>query len=60
MLLFLFKIFDFCFLILAVITQTFNPVAKLVIPLGMPNKEAKSEMETPPLTIDIKLSKCST
>ena len=60
MLLFLFKIFDFYFLILAVITQTFNPVAKLVIPLGMPNKEAKSEMETSPLTIDIKLSKCST
>ena len=34
------------FLIPAVIAQIFNPIAELVIPIGIPTKEAKEEMET--------------
>ena len=33
------------YLIRAVITQIFDAIAELVIPIGIPNKEAKSEME---------------
>ena len=33
------------FLINVVITQIFNPIAELVIPKGIPTKEAKAEME---------------
>ena len=38
-------------------TQIFNPTAELVIPTGMPTKEAKAEMETHPVTPETK-SKC--
>ena len=37
-------------------TQIFNPIAELVFPTGIRNKEAKAEMETHPLTIEIKIS----
>ena len=47
------------FLIPAVITQMFNPIAELVIPRGVPVKEAKSEMETHPVPLEINISKCS-
>ena len=43
----------------SVITQIFNPIAELVITIGKPTKEAKSEMETHPVTIEIKISNCS-
>ena len=46
-------------LIPAVITQLFNPIAELVIPIGIPTKEAKAEMEIHPVTVEIKISKCS-
>ena len=36
-----FFIIDLNILIAAVITQTFNPTAELVIPVGIPTKEAK-------------------
>ena len=52
-------IIDFYFLIPAVITQIFNPTAGLVIPTGIRAKEAKSEMETHPIAVGIKISKCS-
>ena len=42
MLLFFFIIY---FLIPAVITKIFNPTAELVIPVRIPAKEAKAEME---------------
>ena len=45
---FFFLFIDSYFLIPAVITQTFNPVAELVIPIGKPTKEAETEMETYP------------
>ena len=41
MLLFLFLIIDLYFLIPAAVAQIFNPMAELVIPIGIPTKEAK-------------------
>ena len=40
-----FLIIDLYFLFPAVIAQIFNPIAKLVIPTGIPTKEKKAEME---------------
>ena len=37
----------------------FNPIAELVIPLGIPIKEAKSEIEIYPVIAEAKISKCS-
>ena len=57
--LFLFFLFiDLYFLIPAVITQMFNPIAELIIPIGFPTKEAKVEMEIHPVTVEIKISEC--
>ena len=47
------------FLIPAVIIQVFNPIAELVIPIGIPTEEAKAEMETPPLIVEITISERS-
>ena len=41
-----FLFIDSCFLIQAVITQTFNLTAELVIPTGIPMTEAQAEIET--------------
>ena len=46
---FIFLIIDLYFLILAVIAQIFNPIAELVITVGIPCKEAKAETETHPV-----------
>ena len=56
---FFFLIIDLCFLIPAVITEIFNPIAELVIPIRISTIEAKREMETNPLTVGVKISKCS-
>ena len=40
-------------LIPAVITQVFNPVAELVIPLGIPTNDAKAQIETHPVNVEI-------
>ena len=53
MLLLFFLIIDLYYLILAVITQTFSSIAVLVIPINMPTKEAKTEMDKHPVTVDI-------
>ena len=53
---FFFLIIDLDFLIPAVITQTFNPIAELVIPIEIPTKEAKAEMEMHPLAVEINIS----
>ena len=53
-----FLIIDLRFLIPAVITQIFNPGAELVIPIGIPTKEVKAEIETHTVTMEIKISKC--
>ena len=55
---FFFLIIDLYFSIPAVITQMFSPTAGLVIPIGIPTKEAKGEMETHPETVDIDINKC--
>ena len=34
------------------IPQIFNPIAELVIPIGIPIKEAKGEMETHPVIVE--------
>ena len=48
-----FLIIDLYFLIHAVITQIFNPIAELVIPIGISTKEAKAETETHPTIIKL-------
>ena len=56
---FFFLIIDLYFLIPAVIAQTFNPISELIIPLGIPSKEAKADIEKHPLTVEAKIRKCS-
>ena len=52
MFLLLFLMSDLYFLIPAIITQIFNPIAEII-----PTKEAKPEMETHPVTVETKKSK---
>ena len=40
---FFFLIIDLNVLVLKVIVQIFNPIAELLIPIGIPTKEAKTE-----------------
>ena len=56
---FFFLIIDLYFLIPTVIAQIFNPIEELVIPIGIPTKEAKAEMETHPVIVQAKIRKCS-
>ena len=53
---FFFLVIDLYFFIPAVVTQIFNPIAELVIPIGIPTKEAKAEMETHPVIVEITIS----
>ena len=53
---FFFIIIDLYFLIPAITVQIFNPIAELIIPVGIPTKEAKAEMETHPVIVDITIS----
>ena len=39
--------------------QIFNPSAELVIPIKIPTKEAKAEIETHPVIVEPKIRKCS-
>ena len=41
------------------IAQVSNPTAELVIPIRMPINEANAQIETQPLTAEIKVRKCS-
>ena len=56
---FFFLFIDLYFLILVVIAQIVNPIAELVIPIGIPTEEAKAEMETHPIIVEIAISKWS-
>ena len=47
------------FLIPAVITQNFNPIAELIIPIGISTEEAKATLETHTVTVEINIRKCS-
>ena len=42
----------------AVIAQIFIVAAELLIPLGMPIKDANTDIETEPVTVEAKISKC--
>ena len=56
---FFFLIIDLYFLIPAVIAQIVNPVAELIIPIGIPKKEAKAEIEINPVVVEAQIRKCS-
>ena len=49
---FLFLIINLYLLIPVVITQIVNPIEDLVIPTGIPTKEAKSKIETHPVFVE--------
>ena len=51
-----FLIVELCFLTPEVVTQTFNPIAELVIPIEIPTKEAKVETETHLVIVEITIS----
>ena len=53
---FFFLIIHLYFLIPAVVQQISNPIAEIVISIGIPNKEAKAEMETHPVLVEITIS----
>ena len=57
--LFFLLIISLYFLIHTVIPKTFNPAAEFVILIGIPNKEAKAEMETNTVTVETAICKCS-
>ena len=50
---------DLNFLIPAIITKVFNPIAELIIPIRIPTKETKAEMAMHPVTVELGVSKCS-
>ena len=52
-------IIDFYVLIPAVIAQNFIVISELAIPTGISIKEAKTEIETHPVMVEAKISKCS-
>ena len=54
---FFFLIIGLYFLVPAVIAQVFNSVKELVIPTGIPIKEAKAEIEMHPAIIEAKMRK---
>ena len=56
---FFFLIIDLYFLIPAAIAQIFNPVAELVMSIGIPIKEAKAEMDTHTVNVEAKIRKSS-
>ena len=58
--LFFFLIIDFYSLIPPVIEQIFIPTAELILPTGTQTTEANVEIETQPVTVETKISKCST
>ena len=43
----------------ALIVQIFNPIAELLIPIGISIKEAKAEKETHPIIVEAKIRNCS-
>ena len=56
---FFFLIIYLYFFIPAVIAQIFKPIAELVIPIGIPIKEVKGEIEIHPVIVEAKRRKCS-
>ena len=55
---FFFLLLTYIFFISSVIAQIFNHIAELVIPIRIPSKEAKAEIEINPVIIKAKIRKC--
>ena len=53
------ELLTYYFVIAAVTAQIFNPIAELVIPIGIPAKEAKAEIEIHQVIVEPKIRKCS-
>ena len=58
--LFFFFIIDLYFLIPELIAQIFNPTAELVIATVRQTNETNAKIETQSVTVEAKISKCST
>ena len=43
----------------ALIVQIFNPIAELLIPIGISNREAKAEIKVHPVIAEGKIRRCS-
>ena len=56
---FFFLIIGLYFFIPAAIAQIFNSVAELVIPTGIPSKEANTEIQIHPVVEEAKIRKCA-
>ena len=56
---FFFLIIDLYYLIAAVIVQIVYSIVELVIPIGIPTKEAKAEIEIHSIIVEPKIGKCS-
>ena len=54
-----FLIIDLYFLIYVAISQSFNPIAELIILMGIPSKEEKPETEIHLVIVEAKIRKCS-
>ena len=52
-------IIDLYFLTSANIAQILNPIAELVLPIGIISKKAKGEIEIHLITAEAKIRKCS-
>ena len=52
---FFFLIIELYFLILAGLTKAFSFTAEIVVPIEIPTKEAKSEMENNSVTVEIEI-----
>ena len=59
MLLFLFLVIELYFLVSAVITQIFNPIAEIAILIRISIKIAKTEMKTHQVIIESQINECS-
>ena len=57
--LFFFLVIDLFFLTPAVIAQISNPTSQLALPTGIPTNDSNANIETHPLTAEMKIRKCS-
>ena len=48
-------IIELCYLTPAALLQIFVPIADLIIPIGIPNKETKAEIEIHPVIVEAKI-----
>ena len=56
---FFFLVIDVYFLILAAIEQIFNPITELVIPVRIPSKKVKADIDIQPVIVEAKVRKRS-